>query len=1131
MSDPIRILHLSDFHFREGEEWDSDEVLDGLTECVAGLAAGGLLPDLIALTGDIAFSGRSAEYQLAHRWIEERLLPATRATWNHVLVIPGNHDVDRNWIPAEIRQRQVQLLEEARQESITAVLSNPAERDRFLARHREFLNFAGAIRGTAALEVPWWGEVREVRSVKVGLMGLNSAWMSTGKEDQGRLILGKYQVSAAAKHVKGADFIVALIHHPPSYLREFDEAEVMPLLRRRCRLILSGHRHLANDAVYGELAGEGNCLELTAGSAYSGATKENSFQLIEVEDAGARVSVHHRVWRGGSWRPNRDLGEGTGTVCYPRAAAPARETPAAPPRATNLSPAPDRFVGREGDLNELARLLCDEHLRVVTLLGPGGMGKTRLSQELGLRLLQHYPGGVWFADLTEARTSTGIVREVMAAFGVAPSGPHPPEETVANLLEHRGPLLLILDNFEQVRSLAPSTLGFWRARASHVQFLVTSRRTLPGESYVYALKPLPYPVEERSTTRAGAPPVSFEAVQLFIERARQSGKGWAWTPDEDETTQIARIVRTVEGIPLAIQIAAARVRVMSLRELADMLCTRMLAVLSNPEADGSRHSAMAATIGWSFDLLSSRQQELFPRFSAFRGGFSMEAIEAVLAALDPSSVNPLDLVHALLDATLVQADETPYGMQYRMYGTVREYLDEHWARTASAAEREALTAAHAEYYVRTAERWKELVEGPGGIEALDRLDLMVENLMIAFERMVEAREFATAARALLSLSPLWNIRAPGVDRVFRLEPIVNELDGTLKVEALVELSAGHDHRGRVEEATALAETAVSLAAELDPAPACAMALSRRGEMLLSADRYEDAIDAARASEEMCRALSYSRGICQNLHLRAHVHLALHEYAEALRLCEGAEKIAEQRGDLCAQAKLLDFHGNCLWWVGRYEEALTLHTRAAEVAARISAAVPNPFLGRADALNRMGDLEGAMRAYDAAEQVALSQGDKFEAAAVLVHRTDALIHLGDCQEAERQNHAAELLLRELNQRRSLAVNLGNRAILLLKLERLAEARSCATEAVGIMEEVAPGLSTRYGFILAATAARIEEASGHHAQAVTEAVHAMKVAADLGLTGSHPDAEVVENVTALGAILSTSPLGEVGVPQGT
>jgi predicted ATPase/class 3 adenylate cyclase len=352
----------------------------------------------------------------------------------------------------------------------------------------------------------------------------------------------------------------------------------------------------------------------------------------------------------------------------------------------NLPAERDAFVGREDAVRRLQGLV-DGPSRLVTILGIGGIGKTRLALRYARGWLGDYPGGAWFCDLSTARTSEAISYAVAQTLDIQ-VGKADPDEPIVAALAGRGPCLLILDNLEQVARYAEATVGRWMARAADAKFLVTSREILgiAGEQ-TFVLPPLSV----------------AEGARLFECRAAAASGNMARTTADQDA--IGDLVRLLDGLPLAIELAAARSRVMS----PTMLLKRMnerFTVLAARGGRIDRQVTLRSTLDWSWDLLSNNEKSTLAQLSVFEGGFNLAAVEAVVhAGSKDGAVAALDLLQSLLDKSFVrQAGEDRFGLLQ----TVQEYAAQHLradGRFEGSGPKAALAteARHGEYFARLTE--------------------------------------------------------------------------------------------------------------------------------------------------------------------------------------------------------------------------------------------------------------------------------------------------------------------------------------------------------------------------------------------------------------------------------------------
>ncbi len=342
---PIRLLHLSDLHFRANHAWDADPVRRSLARFIGEEVRAGLVPDLVVITGDLAFAGTAAEYGLARDWLDRVLWPllhdaaGTVLPRDRLLLVPGNHDADRARIGRTARHVQDGLLAEYSQDAVAEILGDADEREGLLRRHRDWLAFHADWLGTPQA-LPWWQRTLTLKGQRVHLAGLDSAWMSSDDQDRGRLLLGRYQIHQTVLHpdADAADWRLALLHHPWDYLAEWDMLESRQAVHLHRDLVLRGHRHASDAADLRPPDPARACVELAAGCVYDGSRHPNAFQWIELWPNPKRVRVLFRAWVKGAWSVDRNQpGCPDGEATFDLAAAPSRQG-TAPPTAPPADP-------------------------------------------------------------------------------------------------------------------------------------------------------------------------------------------------------------------------------------------------------------------------------------------------------------------------------------------------------------------------------------------------------------------------------------------------------------------------------------------------------------------------------------------------------------------------------------------------------------------------------------------------------------------------------------------------------------------------------------------------------------------------------------------------------------------------
>lgn len=411
------------------------------------------------------------------------------------------------------------------------------------------------------------------------------------------------------------------------------------------------------------------------------------------------------VLDGSTWRPARDI----------RNSIPAEY---------------DEFVGRSAELRRLADLL-HSGARFISIVGIGGVGKTRLVTHFARRWLGEFPGGAWFCDLAEARDADGIFSAVAQGLDVA-LGRAEPRRQLADVIVGRGECLVIFDNFEQVAVLAADTVGHWLDRAPAAWFMATTRERLgiKGE-HIVAMDSL----------------VPTDAASMFLHRARANYPDFRVGPGDDKAIQ--DLVELLDGLPLAIELAVGRLGVMSPKVMLTRLHTRFT-LLAARSGRPKRQSTLRAAFDWSWELLTTGERSLLAQASVFSGGFTLEAAEAVLQLGEPEScdVSLLDTLQSLADKSFVRANEGRFGLLV----SVREYAYEKLTSdpTLAAGSDMALEVErrHGSFYSRPL---------PGDVKEL-AADL--DNVLVACRRALARGDTKIATQSCDTLWVILEIRGP-----------------------------------------------------------------------------------------------------------------------------------------------------------------------------------------------------------------------------------------------------------------------------------------------------------------------------------------------------------------------------------
>jgi predicted ATPase/class 3 adenylate cyclase len=557
---------------------------------------------------------------------------------------------------------------------------------------------------------------------------------------------------------------------------------------------------------------------------------------------------------------------------------------------TNLPASLTRFVGRTHDVAEVQGLLGSE--RLVTLTGPGGTGKTRLAIEVARTLLPDYVDGVWFVALDIVREAALVVPTIAATLGV----PEQPGRSIAATLAERlaeKHTLLVLDNFEQVAEAAPE-IGLLLAAAPTLSVLASSREPLAivGEA-IYPVPPLAVPAEPGKPTAAQLEGVG--AVDLFVDRARSARPDFQLT--DANAPGVAAICRRLDGLPLALELAAARANLLSPDQILARLDHRLTLLASTRRDLPERQRTLRGAIDWSHELLSAAERAVFRRFSVFSGGAAFESLVPVLDPDGDLGGDLLDLSSALVDQSLLRSLADGHENRLGMLETIREYAAE---QLLGSGEDPSVRDRHAAHFRRLAEASRNVLTDPRRDEILDQLDRELPNLRAALGWAQESGDTDTGLSIAADLDDFWHSRGHLGEGRAALQAFLERHAGqpatpltTRATIVAAGLAAWH-----VDFATAavLGAEALRLAEELGEAPLLIEASTRMGWATVGPQ-------PAVARDFFSRALELSRQVGDDRLIRGSLGglaLALSnlgELDEALAVSIEAVERNERAGDV------------------------------------------------------------------------------------------------------------------------------------------------------------------------------------------------------------------------------------------
>ena len=639
----------------------------------------------------------------------------------------------------------------------------------------------------------------------------------------------------------------------------------------------------------------------------------------------------------------------------------------------NLPLQPTPLVGREQELATLRRMFEEPDARLITLTGPGGAGKTRLAIHVARTMLQRYPEGVFFVNLGNLRDAALVGVTIARTIGIDVEAGAEVEERLREGLDRRR-CLLVLDGFETVLPAA-DRISDLLEETEDVEILVTSRAVLQlrGEQ-VFPVPPLRVPDQE---SQAGvAELMEYGAVELFVQRARAADPKFRLT--EENRVAVAGICAGLDGLPLAIELAAARIRLLEPSMMLSRLSQRFELLRGGPRDLPERQQTLRRTFDWSYDLLSDREGRLFRHLCVFVGGCSLEAVRRVCYAEGDSESAVLDELGALVDNSLLRQAPTADGeARFEMLDTIREYGRRLLADGGELAD---LQRSHATYFLDLAGRAEVGLAGARHAAWLDRLELEFANVQAVLDWALEWGEIELAVRLGSALWWFMWLRGHFTEMRWRLDQGLARrslLPAYLQANLLIARGAIASMDGEHERAMAMYQEALDAERErLDERQVnqllrgMAFALSGQGEYAKAIELLEESLTLSRRLENASEITAALRGLGKMaLHLR--------DYDRAEALYEEAQDLGRRRGDRNAVAWALHGLGEVARHRGDYERAADLLEQGLRICRELESKPGIAYLRLASAhvARYQGNLPEARRRYEEALRLLHELGNR------------------------------------------------------------------------------------------------------------------------------------------------------------
>jgi predicted ATPase/DNA-binding CsgD family transcriptional regulator len=613
------------------------------------------------------------------------------------------------------------------------------------------------------------------------------------------------------------------------------------------------------------------------------------------------------------------------------------------------------FVGRDDERAAVAERLGKT--RLVTLTGIGGVGKTRLALEIGADVQGVYRDRAWFIELASVVDPGAVPQRVAAALGISETAGERPVDTLTRALQ-RSQCLLILDNCEHLVEACAGLADQLLRACPDMRILATSRQALAieGET-VWSVPPLPLPgAGLTGNDEIGA----SAAVRLFCDRARSALPSFALS--DLNAAPVARICQRLDGIPLAIELAAARMNVLSPDEMLNRLADRFRMLRGSNRSASSRHHTLRATLDWSYELLTTLERVLLRRLAVFHGGWSLEAAESVCTDGDMAVSEVFDVLNALVDKSVVVADLQGVTARYHLLETVRQYA---WEALSESGEAESLQSQHAAFYVALAEEAATYFLSPVQTIWMQRLDREHDNLRAALRYTLDVGDSSTSLRMAGALGWFWILRGNRSEGLQSLERVL-ACTGTIgapdasRARSQVWAAKLAGAQGDGDHAVDLFERALGEFRALGDRTGIAWVLSDLGEVERERGHYDRTEAMLTESLTIRRELGDEHGIAMTLTRMAQVARDQGDDLAVKALLDESLDLFRQRGDVHRIAHSLDNLGIVARRQGQLQRARDLHEEALAM------------------LRQLGDKEGIGAALQRLALVAWRDGDAEQA---------------------------------------------------------------------------------------------------------------------------------------------------------